>query len=126
MTRREDTLFTDFDMSFEQNATTGSFGLKTGYEAVAQSLKNMVLNRKLWRHDNLDVYRLLFETTDFPFGDFIVIDQMKDKLLQREPRVKEMSIDVERSGSKLTLNISFSLKTYPQKFVRFPIFVRVS
>lgn len=126
MTRREDTLFTDFDMSFEQNATTGSFGLKTGYEAVAQSLKNMVLNRKLWRHDNLDVYRLLFETTDFPFGDFIVIDQMKDKLLQREPRVKEMSIDVERSGSKLTLNISFSLKTYPTKFVKFPIFVRVS
>mgnify|MGYP001768828273 CR=1 FL=1 len=126
MTLREDTLFTDFDMSFEQNASTLSIGYKTGYEAVAQSLKNLVLNKKLWHHYNTDIYNLLFEQMDFPFGEFIIIDQLREFLLQREPRVEQLIIEPERGDDKLTLNVTFSLKSYPSKSVKFPIFVRTA
>ena len=126
MVQRIDQIIWDMDMSFAMNPLTGDISIKTGYEAVAQSLKNLILNKKLWNFESMDIHALLFENLDNPLLSFIAMDQLKEKLLQKEPRLNDVSAEMERDdyNQNLIIRITFSLKTNKTQNVTFPIFIR--
>lgn len=121
---RTSELFWDIDMQLR--VVAGDVQIITGASAVAQSLKNMLVLKKLWVPNQPGVYDILFEEMDNPLQNFINLEELGEFLLRGEPRCAtvRVTVDRDRSNSKLTLNVYFSLKTFPGNEYAFPVFLR--
>jgi hypothetical protein len=121
---RTSDLFWDIDMQLR--VVAGDVQIITGASAVAQSLKNMLVLKKLWVPNQPGVYDILFEEMNNPLQNFINLEELGEFLLRGEPRCAtvRVTVDRDRSNSKLTLNVYFSLKTFPGNEYAFPVFLR--
>lgn len=121
-------VYTDIDMNFDLNPITNDLSTVTDVAAVKQSLRNLMLNRKLWNFDNMDVYQMLFEDPDFLFKNVVIIGQMEERLLKYEPRASFIRIEVSKqfNGQVILFDIFFGVKTYPQTEFKTQVFKKVS
>jgi len=120
--------YIDFDVLMVMNPNTGDIPRKRDEDSVMQSIKNIVLNKKLWSGADLDIYNLLFNISDVPFYESTVITILEERIRNGEPRLGMLEVDVYPSlddDKMMVINISFSLKNNEKVLYDFPIFIRV-
>lgn len=127
-TEKKNGQYIDFDISMMRNPNTGDIPRKLDEDSVMQSIKNLVLNRKLWSGADLDIYNLLFNIKDVPFYEDTVKDVLEERIRNGEPRLGMLSIQIYPSmddDKMMVINIQFSLKNNERVLYDFPIFIRV-
>jgi phage baseplate assembly protein W len=120
--------YKDFNLSFKSNPVTGDFNTLKNDEAIRQAVRNIVLTgrgEKLFQPTfGSQVRKLLFENYD-PFTSDSIADEITVSLLNNEPRIIVLSINVEEDqydlnalsvymeyqiiGQPITKNLSFIL-----------------
>jgi phage baseplate assembly protein W len=90
--------YKDFSISFKSNPGTGDFATVKNEEAIKQSVRNIVLTskgEKLFQPQFGSQLRgLLFENFN-PFNSQAIVDEITIALLNFEPRIKVISIDLD-------------------------------
>ena len=124
VTRTGEDVFWDIDMQLR--VVSGDVQLVTGASAVAQALKNIIVLKKLWVGGTAGILDLLFENMDNPLHGFVTLEELGETLLRKEPRCSSVrvTVDKDRTNKRVTLNVYFSLKTFPGNEFAFPIFLR--
>lgn len=120
--------YIDFDINMQRNPNTGDIPRKFDADSVMQSVRNILLNKRLWYGDDLDIYGLLFQNLDAPFREKNIEDTIKEKILSSEPRIGVLEVKLEfnpTNNKHITINISFTLRSNKNKFYTYPIFIRI-
>lgn len=124
-----DNQYIDFDMTMQKNPNTGDIPRKLDADSVMQSIKNILLNKRLWYGDELNIYNLVFQNPDEPFKNRTIEETIKDKIESSERRIGVLEVgvvyDKYNNPKDITINISFSLKNNPRIMYNYPIFVRI-
>lgn len=120
--------YIDFDVNMTKNPNTGDIPRKFDADSVMQSVRNILLNKKLWYGDDLDIYGLLFENVNVPFRERNIENVIKEKILSSEPRIGVLEVMLEsdiNNKKNMTINISFALVNNEKVFYTYPIFIRI-
>jgi len=120
--------FVDIDFNFELNPVTKDLKTVTDVNAIKQSLKALLLNKKLWNFDNINVAQLQFENLDYLFQNTVILSQLEEKLQKYEPRATSIRIQATKqaNGRILQLDISFAVKNIPGSSENVRVFKRLS
>lgn len=102
--------YSDLDLDFVRNPTTGDVSRKVGTEAIKRSVRNLVFTnfyeRKFRSDIGSDVNELLFENIT-PLTTIYLQDAITALINNFEPRVKLQSVDVkddiDNNGYNITL-----------------------
>lgn len=102
--------YSDLDLDFTINRTTGDINMKVGAEAIKRSVRNLVFTNFYERKFNTqlgsDVTGLLFENAT-PLTSIYLQDSISALINTYEPRVKLQSItvkeDMDNNGYNITL-----------------------
>ena len=96
--------YKDFSISFKSNPGTGDFSTLKNEEAIKQAVRNIVLTakgEKLFQPQfGSEVRGLLFENYS-PFMNQVIIDEITLCLINFEPRIKVISIDLDTDNYDL-------------------------
>jgi phage baseplate assembly protein W len=112
-------IYKDLDLAFTKHPIKNDVNRKTGYNAVIQSVKNLVLLSHYEKpfHPEIggNVRKMLFEPMD-PITANIIAKEIEDVITNFEPRVQLRSIDVvenfDNNGYDIT--IEFFLLNLPE------------
>ena len=112
-------IYKDLDLAFTKHPIKNDVNKKTGYNAVIQSVKNLVLLSHYEKpfHPEIggNVRKMLFEPMD-PITSNIIAKEIEDVITNFEPRVQLRSIDVvenfDNNGYDIT--IEFFLLNLPE------------
>jgi phage baseplate assembly protein W len=113
--------FADLDLNFERNIFTGDVNLKTGEEAIRRALKSLVLlkaNEKPFHPEiNAGISDLLFENAT-PILMEEIKRRIKQTILQFEPRISGLKIDMEHNIDKneVSVKILYTIRNIQQVF----------
>ena len=102
--------YSDLDLDFTINRTTGDINMKVGTEAIKRSVRNLVFTNFYERRFNTqlgsDVTGLLFENAT-PLTSIYIQDAISALINNYEPRVKLQSVsvkeDIDNNGYNVTL-----------------------
>jgi phage baseplate assembly protein W len=102
--------YSDLDLDFTINRTTGDVNMKVGTEAIKRSVRNLVFTNFYERRFNTqlgsDVTALLFENAT-PLTSVYIQDAISALINNYEPRVKLQSVavkeDIDNNGYNVTL-----------------------
>jgi len=101
----------DLDLSFLPNPATGDLRVKTGDDAIKQSVRTLVLSNLGVRPYEEDfgstVYRSLFENYN-SFSAGVLQDRLRELIAKHETRVLAESIDVVFSDNEQVLDVTVS------------------
>lgn len=96
--------YKDFSISFKSNPGTGDFSTLKNEEAIKQAVRNIVLTakgEKLFQPQfGSEVRGLLFENYS-PFMNQVIIDEITLCLINFEPRIKVINIDLDTDNYDL-------------------------
>ena len=112
--RLEQTEFRDLNLQFLNNPNTGDVAIKTGSNAVKQSIKNLILTDKFERPFNPGIGSrikdLLFEPNDI-ITEKLIEDEITSVINNQEPRAQLLGVSVksEREGFGYDVKIVFSV-----------------
>lgn len=123
-----DAQYIDFDMSCLKNPNTNDIPKKLDEGSVMQSIKNLVLNDKLWGGRGSSVRNMLFDLQNIPFYETTVIEVLEQRLRSQEPRLGILNLQIYPSvddDKTVVINVQFSLKNHEKVLYDFPIFVRI-
>jgi phage baseplate assembly protein W len=102
--------YSDLDLDFTVNRTTGDVNMKVGSEAIKRSVRNLVFTNFYERKFNTqlgsDVTALLFENAT-PLTSIHIQDAITALINNYEPRVRLQSVtvkeDIDNNGYNVTL-----------------------
>ena len=101
--------YSDLDLDFMMNPTTGDINIKTGAEAIKRSVRNLVFTnfneRKFNSQLGSDVTALLFENFT-PLTNIYLKDAITALINNFEPRVKLQSVDVSQDIDNNGFNVT--------------------
>ena len=106
--------FTDFNTSLAVHPVKGALSVKNDFDAVKQSIKNIVLTDKLERpmqpHIGCDIRRSLFENFS-PQTVMMAKQQITEAIEQFEPRANLINVTAspDEDNNLLNIGIIFSL-----------------
>lgn len=106
--------FKDISLSFEPHPVTKDLPVLTNRNAIIRSVRNLVETIKTERffQPNLgsDVRDSLFEIVDYATAT-VLEDQVKEVILNYEPRVENLDVDVEPSidDNKFEVTVIFDI-----------------
>lgn len=125
--RRTD-VFTDIDLSFDLNPTTLDLKVIKDVDVVKQSIKNLMLNKKLWNFDNINLNQLTFESITSILENTVILGNIEERLLKLEPRLSYIKIDsfTQPRDNIIQLNIVFQMKTFVNQTFSTTVFKRIS
>lgn len=109
--------FRDLSTSFVSHPITGDLTTVTDFNAVAQSIKNIVLTNKTERHFSDINFGVGIEKYLFKLNTEIDSEIREDILRQvtmHEPRaiIRDINIDVYPDRHQMGISISYGIKTY--------------
>lgn len=114
-------LFKDFDLSFSVHPLTGDIGVKTGVNAINQSINNLVntnFYERLFRPSiGCNIRGILFEPAD-PITIADLRQAINDTIVNHEPRVKLIDINVEDWSERNSYRVQI---VYEVSFEKQPI-----
>ena len=119
--------YIDFDMKMPINENSG-ISYKTEAYAVMQSIKNILLSKKLFGDNNFSLDNFIFENIDTPFFLSGFKSELDERIRSFEPRVDMLNINLsidENDVSKYHISIEFSIKSNTGVFYRFPLMRRI-
>ena len=120
--------YIDFNIDLPKNPNTGDVPRLFDEDAVMQSIKSIILSKKLWYGNDLDIYSLLFEDIGSPFRGEQISDIIKEKIETVEPRLGMLQVDVDtdmNNDSQINIQIKFSLKNNKNIIYEYPLLVKV-
>jgi len=119
--------FKDIDMSFELNPVTKDLKVVYDVEAVKQSLKKLIVTKKLWNFDNMNLNQLMFEDFRSILQNTVVLSQLEEKLKRYEPRTSYIKINASsiQTQNLIVLDIEFGIKTFIGESFNIRVFKRV-
>jgi len=120
--------YIDFDMKMPKNPNTNDVPRKTDADAVMQSIKNILLNNRLWYSGNIDIYGLIFKNIDSPFQQMRISETLKDTILNYEPRLGLLDIKIDNDiydNKQVNINVSFSLENNKDVIYDYPMFIKI-
>jgi hypothetical protein len=122
-----DKQYIDFDMKMNWNKSTKDISKKIDENSVMQSIKNILLNKRLWYGNNIDLYSLCFENVYAPFYTNRVRETITEKIIDAEPRLSylDVSFIIAEDQKSISLTIRFSVLSNPQEIFSFPMFIRI-
>lgn len=109
------TQFRDLDIKFGRNPSTNDVIIKTGDNAVKQSIKNLILTdfyeRPFRPGIGAGVKQLLFEPSDF-ITERILEEKIIEAIVNFEPRAELLGVEAtsNRDGLGYKVKIIFALK----------------
>lgn len=112
----EETIFSDIDLGFGINMYR-DVSTKKNSSAIKQSVRNIVLapkgSGKLFDMDyGTIINQLLFENiSDSLLGDAFE-DDVENILLEREPRIKNVRVEMESIDHKINIEIYYTIKNF--------------
>lgn len=123
-----DSQYIDFDMTMTKNPNTGDVSKKLDSDSVIQSIRNLILNKKLWYGDSLDLNNILFGNNNVPFREDKISEQIRKYIIDRESRLNMLEItvlytDIEKKNAEI--NIKFSTNNDKNVIYSFSIFRRI-
>jgi len=106
--------FTDLDLSFTRNPITGDVPLKTDYEAVKRSIRNLVMTNQYERLFQPTIYGGITDQLFELAGPFAVIetkDRIKQVIQDFEPRavVQDVTVAVLADTHQMEATVTFRL-----------------
>lgn len=112
--------YSDLDLNFLANPTTGDVIKKIGAEAVKRSVRNLILtnfyDRPFQHYIGSNVNKLLFENIS-PLTTINLKDAIVEVIKNFEPRVKLTNVtvqdDIDRNGYNVQLNYIILNKEEP-------------
>lgn len=112
--------YSDLDLDFTLNTSTGDVAIKTGADAIKRSVRNLIFTnyyeRKFKTYLGSGVTGLLFEL-DNPFVSVYLQDAITDCINNFEPRVKLQTVavksDPDNNGFNVTLSYIILNKNLP-------------
>lgn len=117
--------YRDIDLNFIANPLTGDVSVLTNFEAVKNSLKNIILTERLEKWF-LPKFGSKVSSSLFDQLDIITIntltDSIRTSILALEPRVNLLSVDLnlpESEPNTVDVSIKFSLKNDPSRVAEF-------
>lgn len=103
--------YSDLDLDFTINRTTGDVNMKVGTEAIKRSVRNLVFTNFYERKFNTqlgsDVTGLLFENAT-PLTSIYLQDAISALINSYEPRVKLQSVEVKEDLDNNGYNITIT------------------
>jgi phage baseplate assembly protein W len=112
-------IYKDLDLAFTKHPIKNDVNRKTGYNAIIQSVKNLVMLAHYEKpfHPEIggNVRKMLFEPLD-PITANIIAKEIEDVITNFEPRVQLRSIDVSENydGNGYDITIEFFLVNLPE------------
>lgn len=112
-------IYKDLDLAFTKHPIKNDVNRKTGYNAVIQSVKNLVMLAHYEKpfHPEIggNVRKMLFEPLD-PITANIIAKEIEDVITNFESRVQLRSIDVSENydGNGYDITIEFFLVNLPE------------
>ena len=101
--------YSDLDLDFMMNPTTGDVNIKTGADAIKRSVRNLVFTnfneRKFNSQLGSDVTALLFENFT-PLTNIYLKDAITALINNFEPRVRLQSVDVSQDIDNNGFNVT--------------------
>jgi phage baseplate assembly protein W len=107
-------IYKDLDLTFTRHPVRDDVNKKTGYNAIIQSVKNLVLLSHYEKpfHPEIggNVRKMLFEPLD-PITANIIAKEIEDVLTNFEPRVDLSSVEVleDETGNGYNVTVTFFL-----------------
>jgi phage baseplate assembly protein W len=107
-------IYKDLDLAFTKHPIRKDVNKKTGYNAVIQSVKNLVLlahyEKPFHPEIGANVRKMLFEPLD-PITANIIAKEIEDVITNFEPRVDLSSVEVieDESGNGYNVTVTFFL-----------------
>lgn len=119
--------FIDFDMKMIKSPFTNDILLKTHENAITQSIKNLLLNKKFFSKIPINFRQLIFENDEVPFITANLKSKIQTILARHEPRIVLKEVEISKNVEKkiLIINIIYELVTAPDNLYRFPIFINI-
>ena len=105
----------DFTIQFTKNPNTGDLALKSGSNAVKESIRNLILTKKTERPFQpglgSNIMELLFESNDI-ITQQLIEDEIRTTVENFEPRAEILDVIVnsDREGMGYRIKIIFSVK----------------
>lgn len=101
--------FTDIDLTFQPHPSTGDLKIKRDEQAIKNAVKNLILTRHFERpfHSEIgsSVNSLLFDIPSFSMN-VLLKKEIENTILNFEPRVDILNIDVLLSHDNNTANVT--------------------
>lgn len=107
-------IYKDLDLAFIPHPIRKDVNKKTGYNAIIQSVKNLVLlahyEKPFHPEIGANVRKMLFEPLD-PITANIIAKEIEDVIINFEPRVDLSSVEVieDESGNGYNVTVTFFL-----------------
>jgi phage baseplate assembly protein W len=107
-------IYKDLDLAFIPHPIRKDVNKKTGYNAIIQSVKNLVLlahyEKPFHPEIGANVRKMLFEPLD-PITANIIAKEIEDVIVNFEPRVDISSVEVveDESGNGYNVTVAFFL-----------------
>ena len=107
--------FSDLDLSFTRNPITGDISLKTDYEAVKRSIRNLVMTNQYERLFQPTIYGGITDQLFELSGPFAVIetkDRIKQVIQDFEPRaiLQDVTVAIVAETQNMLCTITFRLE----------------
>lgn len=121
-------VFTDIDLSFDLNPTTLDLKTIRDIDVVKQSIKNLLLTKKLWNFDNINLNQLTFESITSILENTVLLTSIEERLMKLEPRLSYIKIDTfsQPRDNIIQLDIVFQVRTFINQTFSTTVFRRVS
>ncbi len=120
-------VFNDIDLSFDLNPVTLDLKTIKDVDVVKQSIRNLILCKKLWNFDNIDLNQLTFESIYSILENTVILSNIEQRLMKLEPRLRYIKIDTfsqPREGI-MQLDITFQMKTFINQTFSTTVFKRI-
>lgn len=119
--------YQDIDISFKLNPATKDISTVSDYNAVAQSIHNIITSKKLWNFDNIGTNQLIFNNYQDLLTGTVILTNIENYILQKEPRISSVKVDNLSviNTQTIELEVSFSLRTNNAVNYKTSIFVSV-
>jgi phage baseplate assembly protein W len=107
-------IYKDLDLAFTKHPIRKDVNKKTGYNAVIQSVKNLVLlahyEKPFHPEIGANIRKMLFEPLD-PITANIIAKEVEDVITNFEPRVELSSVEVleDETGNGYNVTVTFFL-----------------
>ena len=104
----------DLTIQFTRNPNTGDIALKSGSNAIKESLKNLILTKKFERPFQpgigSNIMDLLFEPNDI-ITEHLIADEIRSVAENFEPRanIQDVIVNDERGGMGYRIKIIFTV-----------------
>lgn len=111
--------YSDLDLDFTRNPITNDVSLKYDTESIKRSMRNLLLtgkNERLFQPEiEAGIKNLLFEN----FGSIQIVtlgNRIEELLVNNEPRLDEISVDVvdQEEKNNLKIKIYFKVRNLPE------------